>query len=314
MMDFSTVAMRQNEGRDAWSDQLAALCGRTATLRFPHDEFQASIKIRDVGGIDVGHISHNVSEIAHDKRPLANGRCGHMMLLVQLAGRAIVTQGGADTAINANDIAIIDTYRPFVCRFDGPNRQLVAYIPAAELMTRCPANAFARPQLWSGRYGLGGLARSTLMTIARSVDRFEDDDADHARGMLIGIAKRMVERDRLPRPASSTNLLPDHRVRAFIDAHLADPDLGPAQIAAGCGISIRRLHRSFVDTDWSVCGWIRDQRLAKCRNDLLDRGKDDLSITQVAFRWGFNDAAHFSRAFRNAYQKSPRDVRRQLDA
>ena len=314
MMDFSTAAMRQKQGRDAWGDHITALCGRAATLRFSDEGFHASIKIRDVGGIGIGHLCHNASEIAHDKRALTDGRCGHMMLVVQLSGRAIVTQGNIDTAISANDIAIIDTYRPFACRFEGENRQLAAYIPAAELMTRCPANAFARPQLWSGRHGLGGLARSTLMTMARSVDRFEQDDAVHARDMLIGIVKHMVERDRLPRTESSPNLLPDHRIRTFIDAHLADPDLGPAQIAAGCGISIRRLHRSFVDTDWSVCGWIRDQRLARCRTDLLDRAKDDLSITQIAFRWGFNDAAHFSRAFRNFYHQSPRDVRRRLAA
>lgn len=314
MIDFSTVAMRQKEGRDAWGDQLAALCGRAASVRFSDDGFQGSIKLRDVGGIGIGHLSHNACEIAQDKRALTSERGGHMMFVAQLSGRAIVTQGNTDTEINANDVAIIDTFRPFVCRFDGPNRQLAAYIPSAELMTRCPANAFARPQIWSGRYGLGGLARATLMTIARSVERFEDDDAIHARETLTGIVKHMVERNRLPRADAAANLLPDRRIRAFIDAHLADPDLGPAQIAAGCGISIRRLHRSFVDTEWSVCSWIREQRLAKCRQDLLDGGKDDLSITQIAFRWGFNDAAHFSRAFRKAFYSSPRDVRRHLAA
>lgn len=309
MIDFSTAAMRQNERRDAWGDQLTALCGRAATLRFSPEGFEASIKIRDVGGIGIGHLFHNASEIVHDKRALTDGRCSHMMLVMQLSGRAIVSQGNTQTEIGANDIAIIDTYRPFACRFSGTNRQLAAYIPAAELMTRCPANLFSRPQTWSGRNGIGGLARSTLMTIARSVDRFEDGDADHARQMLIGVVKHMVERDRLPR-ADAQHWLPDHRIRAFIDAHLADPELGPEQIAHGCGISIRRLHRSFVETDWSTCGWIRHRRLARCREDLLDPGKDDLSITQIAFRWGFNDAAHFSRAFRNAYDQSPRDLRR----
>ena len=311
MIDFSTLAMRQSEARDAWEDQVRALCGRAATLGFRNEGFAASIKLRDVGGIDIGHLMHNAREIAHDKRAVPEGRCGHMMLVLQLSGRAIVSQGEIETEIGPHDIAIIDTYRPFACRFDGPTRQLAAYIPAAELMTRCPANAFARPQRWSGHAGIGGLARSTLMTIARSADRFDEDDAVHARQMLIGIVKHMVERERVPR-ADRQHLLPDHRIRAFIDAHLADPDLGPTQIAGGCGISIRRLHRSFADTDWSTCGWIRHRRLARCREDLLDPGKDNLSITQIAFRWGFNDAAHFSRAFRNAYQQSPRDVRRRV--
>ena len=313
MIDFSTVAMSQNEGRDAWVDQITALCGRAASLRFSSEGFEASIKIRDVGGIGIGYLLHNASEIAHDRRALTEDRCRHVMLVMQLSGRAIVSQGNTETEIGANDLAIIDNCRPFVCRFSGQSRQLAAYIPAAELMTSCPASTFSRPQRWTARDGISGLARSTLMSGARSVDRFEDSDAVYARQMLIGIVKHMVERDRLSQETAQ-HALPDHRIRAFIDAHLADPDLGPAQIAVGCGISVRRLHRSFVDTEWSVCEWVRHRRLARCREDLLDPAKDGLSITQIAFRWGFNDAAHFSRAFRSVYDQSPRDVRRLLAA
>ncbi|WP_375392946.1 helix-turn-helix domain-containing protein [uncultured Sphingomonas sp.] len=309
MIDFSTLDMRRSQAREAWGDQIKALCGRAPRFGFRDEGFEASIKIRDVGGIDIGHLFHNAVEIAHDKRALAEGRCGHMMLVMQMTGRAVIAQGGGVTEIGPHDIAILDTHRPFTCRFDGATRQLAAYIPAAELMTRCPANFFARPQRWSGRAGIGGLARSTLMMIARSADRFEHADAVHARRMLTDIVKHMVERERLPRDDRQQQL-PDHRIRAFIDAHLADPDLGPTEIAGGCGISIRRLHRSFADTDWSTCGWIRHRRLARCREDLLDPSKDGLSITQIAFRWGFNDAAHFSRAFRSEYHQAPRDVRR----
>ncbi len=313
MIDFSTAAMRQSEGRDAWSAQLASLCGRDAGLRFANDAFEASIKIRDVGGVSIGHLAHNASEIGHDKQLIASDRCGHLMLIMQLGGKTLVEQGRTETEIGTYDLAVIDTYRPFVSRFDGPTRQLVAYLPSAELMTQCSSSMFARPRIWSAREGIGGLARSTFMTIARSVDRLHDRDALHAREMLIGVIKHMLERDCHPQGADKVQL-PDSRIRAFIEAHLADPELGPTQIATGCGISVRRLHRSFAGTDWSVCGWIRDRRLTKCREDLLDPNKDGQSITQIAFRWGFNEAAHFSRSFRNMYQQSPRDLRRHLSA
>ena len=313
MINFSTGSMRQSESRDAWSEQLTSLCGRTANLLFSKDGFAAEIKLRDVGGIGIGHLSHNAREIGQDKATMAGDRCRHMMLVVQLSGRAVISQGDAETELGAHDLAIMDTYRPFVCRFNGANRQLAAYIPAAELTVKCPANRFARPLRWTGRAGIGGLARSTLMAMARSADRYDENDAVHAREMLVGLVAHMVEREKAPRPAAN-HLLPSRRIRTFIDAHLADPELGPAQIAAGCGVSVRRLHRSFADTEWSVCELIRRRRLAKCREDLLDAAKDNLSITQIAFRWGFNDAAHFSRAFRNVYDQSPRDVRRQLAA
>ena len=309
MIDFSTTTMRPADGREAWSDQLALICGRAASLRFSDLGFEASIKIRDVGGISIGHLCHNASEIGHDKRARTEGRCGQMMFLMQLSGRTVISQGQTETEIGPNALAIIDTDRPFVSRFDGPTRQLAAYLPSAELMTRCSANTFARPRTWSGRDGIGGLARSTLVTMARSADRLDASDAGHARQMLVGLIKHMVERDRTS-PQDPDRNLPDARIRAFIDAHLADPDLGPQQIASGCGISLRRLHRSFVNYPWSVCGWIRHRRLVRCREDLVDRAQDRMSITQVAFRWGFNDAAHFSRSFRDAYQQSPREFRR----
>ncbi len=310
MIDFSTMTMRSEEGREAWKDQLAALCGRAATLSFFDRGFEASIKTRDVGGISVGYFRHNASGITHHERASADARCQHMMLIMQMSGRLTMSQGGLETEIGPTELALIDTYRPFVSRFAGPTKQLVAYLPAAELTTRCSASTFARPQRWSGRSGIGGLARSALTTIARSADRLSDSDAVHARQMLIGVVKHLVERDRLPQ-VDADDVLPDQRIRAFIDAHLADPDLGPAQIASGCGLSLRRLHRSFVESQWSVCGWIRHRRLVKCREDLLDRAQARMSITQIAFRWGFNDAAHFSRSFRDAYQQSPREVRRQ---
>ena len=68
--------------------------------------------------------------------------------------------------------------------------------------------------------------------------------------------------------------------------------------------------RAFAETPWSVCGWIRHRRLEQCRQDLADPAQERLSITHIAFRWGFNDVAHFSRSFRETYQQSPRDLRR----
>jgi AraC-like DNA-binding protein len=58
-----------------------------------------------------------------------------------------------------------------------------------------------------------------------------------------------------------------------------------------------------------VSDWIRKRRLERCREELLDPAYDTLSITQIAFRWGFNDAAHFSKKFREAYSQTPRSVR-----
>jgi AraC-like DNA-binding protein len=68
----------------------------------------------------------------------------------------------------------------------------------------------------------------------------------------------------------------------------------------------RYLHLVFAEHGHTVAGWIRDRRLARCPAELL---KPFFTVTEVAFRWGFNDAAQFSHAFRAQYGSSPRSFR-----
>lgn len=50
-------------------------------------------------------------------------------------------------------------------------------------------------------------------------------------------------------------------------------------------------------------------RLDACRRDLADPRLRDRSVSDIAFSWGFNNAAHFSRSFRDEYGVSPREWR-----
>ncbi len=78
-------------------------------------------------------------------------------------------------------------------------------------------------------------------------------------------------------------------------------------IARAHAISVRALHALFEDTGESVAGLVRRERLARCREDLeLPSGG---SVTEIAFRWGFRDAAHFSRVFKREFDVTPSEVR-----
>ncbi|MDY0066471.1 MAG: helix-turn-helix transcriptional regulator, partial [Steroidobacteraceae bacterium] len=56
--------------------------------------------------------------------------------------------------------------------------------------------------------------------------------------------------------------------------------------------------------------YLLEHRLERCRS-ALERPRDSArSITEIAFECGFNDASHFSRAFRSRYGLSPREFRR----
>lgn len=95
----------------------------------------------------------------------------------------------------------------------------------------------------------------------------------------------------------------------FIDDNLGSPALTPTTIAEAHYISLRHLHTLFSEVDSTVSTWIRERRLERCSEDLLDPLKRDVKIAAVAAHWGFPDAAHFSRLFKRRFGQSPSELR-----
>jgi AraC-like DNA-binding protein len=123
---------------------------------------------------------------------------------------------------------------------------------------------------------------------------------------LLASAGRAAERD--TRQAVAETLLT--RVRAFVRAHLADPELAPATIAAAHNVSLRHLYQVCAAADLSLEQWIINERLQAARHELLLPGSRHRSVATIARRWGFRDPTHFTRRFKARYGMLPSQWRR----
>ncbi len=88
---------------------------------------------------------------------------------------------------------------------------------------------------------------------------------------------------------------------------LSEQDLGAQRIASAHCISGRKLYQVWSRNDLPLAEWILSARLECARDDL--RRPDPNSIAQIAVKWGFGDASHFSRRFRLAYGQTPLEWR-----
>ncbi|MEG6654285.1 helix-turn-helix domain-containing protein, partial [Pseudomonas aeruginosa] len=88
-----------------------------------------------------------------------------------------------------------------------------------------------------------------------------------------------------------------------------EPRLSPDMLAGRLRISVRQLYRLFEEQGDSVCRYILRQRLSRSAADLGNPRLRGESITSIAFKWGFSDSAHFSRAFKKQFEVSPKDYR-----
>lgn len=106
-----------------------------------------------------------------------------------------------------------------------------------------------------------------------------------------------------------------HRISQAIEVQLGDGDLTLHRIAEQQRVSARYIQKLFQQAGMSFSHYLRRRRLEHCHSDLASAAHRHLSISEICFRWGFNDAAHFSRSFGAEYGMTPREFRqKQLGA
>jgi AraC-like DNA-binding protein len=234
-----------------------------------------------------------------------------VFLSLQRRGSSIVVQHGREAVLTPGDFAIYDTASPYSLLFDDGIDATFFRIPRAALALPDTALRDAAAVRISSGNPLAGLTSQYLTRLA-------DDPVILSGGHGAAVAIPTIE---LIRAALSVQLGDDQlsrdplhstlaaRILADMGAHLADPELSPAAVAARHHISVRYLHRLLHRESIRFGEWVRRSRLEGTRRDLINVGLAGTPVAAVARRWGFTDAAHFSKTFRAAYGMSPREWR-----
>jgi AraC-like DNA-binding protein len=100
---------------------------------------------------------------------------------------------------------------------------------------------------------------------------------------------------------------------AFCRQNLHDTRLTPQHVADHFGMSLRTLHLRFEKIGQTFGRWLLDNRLDACRAALRDPNHRNSNISEIAYRWGFNDLSHFNKAFRARFDQTPRECRNDLN-
>ncbi|MEE1760618.1 helix-turn-helix domain-containing protein [Streptomyces sp. SP18BB07] len=302
-----TAGERLAYWRDAVSQNLVPLEVRPRESA----DFSASLHAVRVGQVQMSVISAAPHSIARTRRHIASDAPDFLQLTLQLTGRGVLTQRDRQAQVGPGELVIYDTRRPFTYDLDQSHSGLVLMFPQAmlQLGERDLARVTATPVPCHDGLGqvvlplLHGLARQMEHVEARATPRLADNIIDLVGTLLVehADAVRTTEADGSGRLTE--------RVLVHMEQRLADPGLSPEGIAAAHRISRRYLYKLLAARGYTVSGWIREQRLARCRRDLADPSLDHLPVGAIGGRWGFADPAHFSHAFKAKYGMSPREAR-----
>ena len=223
-------------------------------------------------------------------------------------GVEAVREGARVLALQPGDVVLWDGHTPTDVEILEPFHKRTLLFPRDRVLAVSPRLAELRALPPLDGSGPARLLVRYMNALALEQPRLEGAAGVAAANAALELLRAAVE-PCVPSSRAATREAMRAEIRRYVKNHLQDPELRPAAIARAYAISVRALHALFEDVDESVAGLVRSERLARCLEDL--QRANGGSVTEIAFRWGFCDAAHFSRVFKRAFGATPSEVRHQ---
>ncbi len=153
---------------------------------------------------------------------------------------------------------------------------------------------------------LFGSAVEQLLVVGAQHDVLDEHGAARHVAGLVELVLRSALREELNQVDTGAARYRD--AVAYINEHLADPELTAERVADALFISRRRLYQLFSDGD-GVSGRIRRLRIEQAKQLLADPTRAQQGVGDIARQCGFVNAAHFSRTFRAIVGRTPKEFR-----
>lgn len=316
MLTYSTRSQPAHRKLSYWNEVISETFTPLETHSPNRERFEAELHCVPIGHFGLSKIRSLPAKVESASRHVALGRTQHFYLHMQLQGRLQVMQDGRSALLQEGDIAIADSSRPYTLEYDAPCTTLVLTTPAKALKRHLPNPEQIVGQRLRGDSGYSHTASVMLSSLWQQTH--EPMNADIAsritENLLDVVAACWLSHNTVRVEESAVCGARRIQILRYVEAHLSDPDLGARRVAGAFGISPRYLHMLFSGEGETISHYILRRRLEHCARQLGDPLFRKRTITEIAFSWGFNNATHFARVFRDHFRLTPREYRAQQQA
>lgn len=269
------------------------------------------IAVDRLATLELSRVTSTAQLVRRTPAKIAAASEDYFLVSIQSRGRGRVSQDGRDALLEPGDFALYDSTRPYTLAFDGDFQQYVLMLPGPTLRSALRRTEALTATTVTGQRGAGHLMIGMIRTLAADIGTLAPESAaavaDSVTQILVaGLAALPAARSEA---LSQSQAFHREQVRALVRERLRDPALNVGTIARQLRLSPSTLHRAWAGEPCSLSDWIWAQRLDAARRDLCDPALAAHGVSRIAFSWGFNDAAHFSRAFRARFGCAPSELR-----
>ena len=308
---LDTAALPRRDRAEAF---YAAMMSASVPARVEHEDPNGDVHARmdfwQLGTPDLFRNEGSGMRLVRTPKHVRIGGPERLALAVQVIGSGVFSQGDVDQRVRTGELMLVDLTAPYDFAWSGHGASQAFQIDYADLGLSVESVRAAAQRLPSSPlYDLVLHHLTVLPGILESLHGTPSAD-------LVGTATAQLVRalltsaaDHDTQPPGMTDVL-FARITWYARRHLADPGLSATRIAAEHNISLRYLYKLFAEHRLSLEQWLINERLKGAARQLAEPASRHRPIASIAAAWGFLDATHFTRRFRQAYGMTPREWRR----
>lgn len=308
----STDMFPQADRTDAWEMALTSAYRDWTVKERVSPDFTASMRQRDVAGLKLIECVCSPCSGIRSNTEIKRDNERYLGIQVTTKGSERFKIGDDYFSFGGGDLVlwVSDQETEFVVTEDLHKTTLM--IPLNSIQDRIPKGVQVRGSVVDSKTGLGAVLFNHILTLSNQFDYMDMSSSNAIKRATLELVSALISKNM--ESVSSTSLSYQYlmSIQNYILDHLQEEDLNIGKIAQANRISVRYLHMIFEQTGQSVSAWIKEQRLKRCLEALKDPAESARQVSEIAFKWGFNDASHFSRAFKIHFGQSPKSIRTEL--
>jgi len=294
---------------EAWNYTLDCTCGSFRARANPAlPVFIGAIEHHKQAALEMATLRTNAGQIVHRRR---SGDCQddrYCFLVMQRSGQVqMLHQGRQAFSLRSGELMLLDSVLPCEMVISGVMDHASIYLDRSALQRRLPPDIPLFGKV-SARNLCGQMLHGVVQQLLAEEQPPSPAEGQTLQEVMLSLLSQALQ------GAGSVDRLEtvqmQQAARQLIEQQLDHALLTPPALAQQLAISLRQLYRLF-EHDGGVCHYIQQRRLARSAQDLQSPQYQHQSITQIAYRWGFTDSAHFSRAFKKQFACAPKEWRSQ---
>ncbi|MBA9949123.1 MULTISPECIES: helix-turn-helix domain-containing protein [Burkholderia] len=270
---------------------------------------------RLLGGGVIADLRMPALKVVHRSEHVARSQEQEVLVNIVKDGAGELVQGSNRLLFRTGDVTFRNAHEPSSVEFSGSSVHLIAI--------RVPISR------WQGYFAatlrspvLAPRTHALTLAVNQLVLQMETGLADCQLAAVAALEQSfvlMLGAACLQFYAGTTGAAPRpegvrwRQIHDYIDAHLYDATLAPAECARALRISERYLYRVLAQHGDRFSKILQRKRLDMSAERLRDPRYGRYQIASVAYQCGFKDPAHFSRIFSKRFGVSPREWRAYKD-